>query len=154
MKDGCTRRMTKKNDREVPEQKSNKVIVMPNQPTATPVADDQSAATLTNKLETVVFFPETPADDPALTDEAGGPLYLKKYHRKARKLSFRQGRAGTTVVIASQNGRLIKLVTVKHDGKFAVRLSKKQAAKLLKDGHQIKLSVFEADADHLTQNLK
>ena len=56
----------------------------------------------------------------------------KGYTKNARKILFQKGKKGTKIVLKNSKGQVVKTFTVKKNGKFSIKLTKKQAKKLNK----------------------
>ncbi|MFC6290091.1 Ig-like domain-containing protein [Levilactobacillus angrenensis] len=54
----------------------------------------------------------------------------KHYTKNSRKILFQKGVKGSKIVLKNSKGQTVKKFTVKKNGKFSVKLTKKQAKKL------------------------
>ncbi|MFC6275712.1 hypothetical protein ACFQET_09390 [Levilactobacillus tangyuanensis] len=65
----------------------------------------------------------------------------KHYKKNARKILFQKAKKGTKIVLRNRKGQVVKRFTVKKNGKFTIKLTKKQAKKLNKGGKYFTFTV-------------
>lgn len=85
-----------------------------------------------------------PAKKPAKKVTSAKKMRGRLHYRKdSRKVLFQKGRKGAKVVLRNAKGQFVKKFDVKHNGKFILKLSRKEALKLGKYRKHFTFTVAE-----------
>ncbi|MGP4117808.1 hypothetical protein [Levilactobacillus zymae] len=105
-------------------------------------ASSSSAASSSSSAES--SKPEKPAKKPAKVVKSSKKMRGRlRYRKDSRTVLFQKGRKGAKVTLRNRKGQYVTKFTVKRDGKFSIKLSKKEAEKLAKYGKYFTFTVAE-----------